>query len=45
MTTKKIPPTVSEYMAKIGAKGGRNGRGKQKIRKTALRHRKKFDIK
>lgn len=26
----KIPPSVSEYMASIGRKGGRKGRGKPK---------------
>jgi hypothetical protein len=30
--TQKIPPTVSEYMAKIGAKGGKNGKGVKKTR-------------
>jgi len=31
--TKKIPESVSEYMRRIGRKGGRNGKGKKKIRK------------
>jgi len=28
----KIPSAVSEYMRKIGAKGGKNGRGVSKAR-------------
>jgi hypothetical protein len=31
--SKKIPPAVREYFAKIGRKGGANGRGKPKPRK------------
>lgn len=30
--TKKIPSTVSAYMAAIGRKGGKNGKGKKKNR-------------
>lgn len=29
---KKVPKSVSEYMATIGAKGGAKGKGKRKIR-------------
>lgn len=35
----KIPPAVSDYMRKIGAKGGKNGRGASKTR-TASHYRK-----
>jgi hypothetical protein len=31
--TKKLPESVSEYMRRIGRKGGRNGKGKRKNRK------------
>jgi hypothetical protein len=31
--TKKVPPSVREYMAAIGKKGGKNGKGKKKNRK------------
>lgn len=30
--TKKIPTDAREYLARIGAKGGRNGKGKPKVR-------------
>jgi len=33
--TAKVPPVVSDYMAKIGAAGGKNGRGKSKARNAA----------
>jgi hypothetical protein len=33
--TRRVPPAVSEYMRKIGAKGGANGKGVRKIRKKA----------
>jgi hypothetical protein len=39
--TKKIPPTVSEYMASIGRKGGKNGKGKPKTRKVVTKKAKK----
>lgn len=29
---KRVPEEVSAYMAKIGAKGGKNGAGKRKVR-------------
>lgn len=29
---RKLPENVSQYLAKIGAKGGRNGKGKPKTR-------------
>jgi hypothetical protein len=32
--TKKPPPSVSAYMAAIGRKGGKNGKGKRKVRKS-----------
>jgi hypothetical protein len=31
--TKRIPESVSEYMRRIGRKGGKNGKGKKKNRK------------
>lgn len=37
--TIKLPPTVSQYLAQIGAKGGRKGKGKSKVRSTEA-HRK-----
>jgi hypothetical protein len=40
--TKKIPSAVSEYMRKIGAKGGKNGKGKPKKR---TKSQKKVDTK
>jgi hypothetical protein len=33
--TEKIPPAVSDYMAKIGAVGGKSGKGKSKARSAA----------
>lgn len=41
MTRKRVPATVSEYMAKIGAKGGAAGRGTKKPRKRATTKRDK----
>jgi hypothetical protein len=32
--TKRIPESVSEYMRRIGRKGGKNGKGKKKTRRT-----------
>jgi len=32
VTAKKIPPAVRAYFAKIGRKGGANGKGKPKPR-------------
>jgi hypothetical protein len=31
--SKKLPESVSEYMRRIGRKGGKNGKGKPKARK------------
>ena len=31
----KVPSEVSEYMKKIGAKGGKNGKGASKVRSAA----------
>jgi hypothetical protein len=31
--TKRIPESVSEYMRRIGRKGGKNGKGKKKTRR------------
>lgn len=39
--SKKLPQTVSEYMASIGRKGGKNGKGKPKTRKVAKKKEKK----
>jgi hypothetical protein len=36
--TKKIPESVSEYMRRIGRKGGKNGKGKKKVRKPRVAH-------
>ncbi len=33
--TDKLPPAVSDYMAKIGAEGGKKGKGKSKARSAA----------
>ncbi len=33
--TTRVPPAVSDYMAKIGAEGGKNGKGKSKTRSAA----------
>jgi hypothetical protein len=35
--TKRIPESVSEYMRRIGRKGGKNGKGKKKNRKPSER--------
>jgi hypothetical protein len=32
MTRKSIPKAVSSYLAEIGAKGGKNGKGAKKTR-------------
>ena len=32
----KVPPAVSDYMAKIGARGGKNGRGAKKKKAGSL---------
>jgi hypothetical protein len=37
--TRKVPDAVREYMAKIGRKGGANGRGKQKPREKKAARR------
>jgi len=36
----KVPGLVSAYMAKIGAKGGKNGKGKPKRRGDAAHYKK-----
>jgi hypothetical protein len=36
--TKKLPESVSEYMRRIGRKGGKNGKGKRKVRKAKASH-------
>jgi len=38
--TKTVDPAVREYLASIGKKGGKKGRGKTKKRPTGLRYRK-----
>jgi hypothetical protein len=37
--TKRISPAVSQYMAKIGAKGGASGKGKSKVRGNSAKYR------
>jgi hypothetical protein len=41
--TKPVDPAVREYLATIGKKGGKKGRGKTKQRPSGLRYRKKKD--
>jgi len=38
--TRDVPKSVSDYMAKIGAQGGKNGKGKKKKRGNAEHYRK-----
>lgn len=39
--TKPVDPAVREYLATIGKRGGKKGKGKTKQRPTGLRYRKK----
>lgn len=37
--SKAVPPSVSEYMATIGRKGGRAGKGTKKARGDAVHYK------